>query len=267
MSGEQHGHIVDAIHYRRRSVKQLSGTERRTATGSSGLLYGRETTGRVRPWPGEPETAHLLLYHHAAAPGGADLQRWIAALRDFGYQRVRTGAVPTAWAPLLRDSGFTEAQRLTLLRHPLVTAQPRAARPAVRRAGASRRSFARLAPIDAACFDPPWQLDAAALAEVLAATPHHRVRIIGRPRRPVAFAISGRDRTSGYLQRLAVHPDHQRKGHASALVADFINWTSRHGLSQGMVNTHVDNSAALRLYHCAGFLDTGELAVYQRELV
>jgi ribosomal protein S18 acetylase RimI-like enzyme len=43
----------------------------------------------------------------------------------------------------------------------------------------------------------------------------------------VAYAISGRDGRNGYIQRLAVAPEHQHHGHGLTLVTDSLRWMAR----------------------------------------
>ena len=75
----------------------------------------------------------------------------------------------------------------------------------------------------------------------------------GKRRRLVGFAISGAAGGQGYLQRLAVVPEHQREGHGRALALDALAWMRRRRLSHGIVNTAVTNVPALSLYESLGF--------------
>ena len=66
-------------------------------------------------------------------------------------------------------------------------------------------------------------------------------------RRPlVAFAISGAASGQGYLQRLAVAPEHQGRGHGRALVVDALAWMAARRLSHALVNTAVGNERGAR---------------------
>jgi len=107
--------------------------------------------------------------------------------------------------------------------------------------------------LDARAFAPSWRLSGAAgLADALRATPVVRFRVA--PGRGVAgYAISGRAGDHGYLQRVAVHPDEQRRGWGRALVADALHWFRRRGARRALVNTQLENTAALTLYESCGF--------------
>jgi ribosomal-protein-alanine N-acetyltransferase len=70
----------------------------------------------------------------------------------------------------------------------------------------------------------------------------------------VGFAISGAAADTGYVQRLAVAPDHRRAGLARLLVDDSLAWMRRRGANSAMVNTGVGNEAALALYDSIGFV-------------
>ena len=74
-----------------------------------------------------------------------------------------------------------------------------------------------------------------------------------RRRRLAAFAITGAAAGHGYLQRLAVAPADQGRGHGRILVADSLAWMRARRLGHGLVNTAVDNERALALYEAAGF--------------
>ena len=89
----------------------------------------------------------------------------------------------------------------------------------------------------------------------------------GKRRRLVGFAISGAAGGQGYLQRLAVLPEHQREGHGRALALDALAWMRRRRLSHGVVNTAVTNAPALSLYESLGFRRLPEqLLVMQLDL-
>ena len=74
----------------------------------------------------------------------------------------------------------------------------------------------------------------------------------------VAFAITGASSEHGYLQRLAVDPSVQRRGHGRALTTDALRWLARRRLPDCLVNTSVDNSSALALYEAVGFTPMDE---------
>ena len=59
------------------------------------------------------------------------------------------------------------------------------------------------AEIDSRAFPTPWANNAAALRDIITATPRYRARCIHLDGRMVAFSISGRASTLGYVQRLA----------------------------------------------------------------
>ena len=83
----------------------------------------------------------------------------------------------------------------------------------------------------------------------------------------VGYAITGRAGSIGYLQRLAVLPDHQRRGIGYALVIDGLLWARRRGSTSLLVNTQETNEAAVRLYERMGFQrEAYGLAVLERPL-
>ena len=69
----------------------------------------------------------------------------------------------------------------------------------------------------------------------------------------LAYSVTGRAADRGYIQRLAVHPDHQRLGIGTALVADSLRWLRRSGARLALVNTQERNAGALSLYVECGF--------------
>jgi len=72
-------------------------------------------------------------------------------------------------------------------------------------------------------------------------------------RSAIGFSITGRAGSAAYLQRLAVDPRARRRGVARQLVDDACRWATRRGATRILVNTGVDNDAALALYDQTGF--------------
>ncbi|MGA7757775.1 MAG: GNAT family N-acetyltransferase, partial [Ilumatobacteraceae bacterium] len=121
--------------------------------------------------------------------------------------------------------------------------------------------------VDRRAFGAPWANDAAALGDIMSATPHHRSRCVQLDGRMVAFAISGRAGPWGYIQRLAVDPSAQRVGLGRALVDDAVRWMRRRHVARVLVNTASDNVAALSLYRSYGFDDRpDDLTILERAL-
>ena len=72
------------------------------------------------------------------------------------------------------------------------------------------------------------------------------------------FAITGKAGSTGYLQRIAVHPKMQQLGIGRQLVDDALKWLIRRGTSRALVNTGVDNFSALAMYERASFERLGD---------
>ena len=216
---------------------------------------------RVRPWRGRTDTAECL-----AAPAGAlvppDLVRSaLERARDRGFAVAVTPALPPAeWSPYL-SCGFEIRERLHLLAHDLDDLRPRLDH---RHRRATRRDTERVLAIDHASFQPFWRLDADGLDEAVRATPSTRFRIA---REEPGYALVGRAGDRGYVQRLAVHPDHQGHGLGTALALDGLWWLRRWRVGEALVNTQEGNDRAVTLYERLGFRHRpGGLAVLQADL-
>lgn len=73
----------------------------------------------------------------------------------------------------------------------------------------------------------------------------------GRP--GAGYAVTGRSRRRGFVQRLAVDPAAQRRGIGRALVLDALAWLHADGIDEILVNTQEGNEPALALYQQLGF--------------
>jgi ribosomal protein S18 acetylase RimI-like enzyme len=124
--------------------------------------------------------------------------------------------------------------------------------------------------VDAVAFPAFWRLDVSGLREALDATPVTRFRVAAHRRggdNVLAYSVTGLSGNQGYLQRLAVHPDHRRMGLGRALGLDGLRWLRRKAVREAVVNTQLGNDAALALYLSLGFRkEPTQLSVLHRRL-
>jgi ribosomal protein S18 acetylase RimI-like enzyme len=212
----------------------------------------------MRQWPNDPTVAHLIFTDHTTVPTAAVIDDALEHARQKGARAVRTSALFPNSTDVVLQHGFVVIDRLALLRHPLTAATVQAL-PSVESTQAFRPwSYREAADVDVDAFGPLWGNDRASLRDIRHATPHHRLRVVRRSRHIAGIAISGAAGDSGYLQRLAVRSDAHRQGIATRLVVDALRWMHDRSLTAGLVNTGVDNVAALALYAGLGFERLGD---------
>jgi ribosomal protein S18 acetylase RimI-like enzyme len=217
---------------------------------------------RLGSWRGQHDVAYLAV--GAQRPPSAEiLDRCLRTLRGRGYQRVLTNALAPAEALPFVDAGFSVHERLHLLAHDLAdipagTHETRRGR---------REDHPAVLALDAGAFRPFWRLDCDGLEQALEATPAARYRLVEDDGGLCGYAITGRADRRGYLQRVGVDPSAQGRGIGRTLVADALRWLRRHRAHDAVVNTQLDNDAALALYRACGFreLPSG-LCVMSRSL-
>ncbi len=203
-----------------------------------------------------------------------EIGRWLPTLSDAGFVDVRTNALAPGPASAFTAAGFSPVQSLVLLSRPLTgvhrarTGGPRVtALPRWRVLGPGRRTRDRLVDCDTAAFPDDWAMDDSALRDALAATTVARVFVHARDEDVAGFLIAGSSADSGFIQRLAVHPRHRRRGIAGALLSESLAWLAAVGCTSVVVNTERDNRAALALYGSHGFAAAGTgLQVLARSL-
>jgi ribosomal protein S18 acetylase RimI-like enzyme len=189
----------------------------------------------------------------------------MAELSRLGYRSVRTGALGLVGSSVVEDLDFELIQTLALLEHDDPGSARRPNRHVTR---LGHHGLQQASVTDVAAFGEAWGIDSDSIADMATATPAHRMRSVpGEGAALAGYAVSGRDGRLGFLQRLAVDPAAQHQGIGTALVADCLRWLARWHVSRVLVNTHVDNHAALGLYHRMGFTTLPEqLRVFQRVL-
>jgi ribosomal protein S18 acetylase RimI-like enzyme len=218
------------------------------------LLRRGGEAARVGPWRGAADTALL-----APAPGylgspSPSFLEWCGAqLAAKGFQRaVSSALLPSDTTPYL-VAGFTVLEQLHLLSRRLDGLPQLPASEARLRKG-KRRDLPVVVDIDQQAFQPFWRFDADGISEARTITPKARFRVAeDEAGIIVGYAVTGLGEEQGYLQRLAVMPQRQRRGTGAALVIDALEWLARRHAFRVMVNTQVGNDRALSLYTRLGF--------------
>jgi ribosomal protein S18 acetylase RimI-like enzyme len=227
---------------------------------------------RIGPWRGDAHTAFLAPV--AGRPASGDtISHCLGVLTAKGYRSVLTAALSHAEQQPFIELGFEIHERLHLLRHDLRHLPDVAVPRSVRLRRALLFDQARVLQLDGRAFDHFWRFDRDGLHDARRATPTSRYRVAEHPgpdsraARVAGYAITGRAGEVGYLQRLAVDPDHHNQGIGSALVADSLTWARRRGATVVLVNTQETNVAAQSLYRRLGFsFEEHGLAVLERSL-
>ena len=249
-------------------VLRLSRTSDTPTRVGSIALRDAGVSARAHRYAGVPGMALVVVPDGSAVPTPEHFHVWSRALVDHGFTSMRTGALSPRQAEQAERAGLRCVQELALLElsasamtlgpgHDAIVPQRRTHR-------LRKRHLPTIAQIDHAAFGPSWWLDERMLADVRAATPMHRARTVragqagGDGNDIVGFLISGRAGRTGYVQRLAVHPDAHRQGIANDLLSDSLRWMRHARLQRAFVNTHVDNVAALALYRAHGFVELPE---------
>jgi len=243
----------------------------------AGVIWSGATTARARPWPQVPSRAFLLIggSHNPTLqlPEAPILQTWVDTLSRWGYDSVRTSPLAPVAATALSAVGFNTSQKLTLLERtesdPIIVARPlqsvRPRFPFLRMPATSM--VEAILEIDRAAFGQDWMMDEQTFREALHATHRARIFVSHATGRISGFVIAGITDSYGFIQRLAVHPDFQRRGDASSLVQNSLAWIHSHGCRSTVVNTEVSNAAALSIYKHHGFVPLNyNLSVMERQL-
>ena len=231
------------------------------------VLWSGAMTASLRTWPHDPRIGFLLL------SGGHDIQRslpsadvissWEKTIAERGFRLIRTNAVAPNVATELQALEYKIAQELCVLQVNTYLApvppvaddlRPRRVRLSRRRIGRDNSITQQLVALDCAAFGVEWGLDHIALREALRATTMSEIFIVRR-QEIEGFVLVGASDNRGYIQRLAVHPRHQRSGIAATLLSTALAWLRTRHCEETIVNTEFTNTAALGLYRKFGFTE------------
>ena len=208
-----------------------------------GPWHGDPTVGCVTPQPGSPPASARLVH------------KCMEQLARLGFREAVTAAMPAHESAGFVAAGFRESERLHLLERRITSQDRLASRvpQSVSLRRARRTDLDDVLAVDARSFGSFWRLDADGVNDARSATTYARYRLARRGDATIGYAITGRQGRAGYLQRLAVDPDHRGIGVGSALVIDGVRWLAMWRAVSVVVNTQETNATALALYESLGF--------------
>lgn len=210
---------------------------------------------RIASWQGDNSVA---LVGPSRSGRLADVSAIASCLSELAGQGVREAVTPALTpqdAQPFFQAGFEHYEHLHLLSRRLLS-QPDS--PKMKTKPGRRWHLSTVLDIDRRAFDDFWRFDKVALNEARHATPASRYRVLAIDRKIVGYHVTGRAGNRGYLQRLAVDPDHAGNGVGTALLFDCLTWLYRHKALEALVNTQERNERALQLYERHGFVRQAE---------
>lgn len=211
--------------------------------------------------------AHWAYLRGVAIQNGWRTSEGLQAVLEPAIERLRRDGVThlavygtALWLPpALLHAGFQRREWIiSLERHPRslpdLPAQPAQLRPV------QPDDLGRLAALDSAIFEPPYQLASGELIELMVTCGHFVVAAgIDEAGQAALLGYACADvlGDTGQIIRLAVHPGAQRQGIGRALLNQGLAYCHASGARRVTINTQESNQASLRLYEQIGFRRVG----------
>lgn len=204
---------------------------------------------RARPWNDSYARASLRLERGTSA-----------FLRDCGQWLLDHAAPEVLSVPLTatqsrpwRSAGFEPYRRLAVFERDLSLPVPAAGAEVV---PLGRGQKPDVIEVDARAFDAEWRMDRLGLEDALGATPRRIMLGTESDGALVGYAVVGISASIGYLQRIAVVPEHSGVGLGRAILREAMRWARANGAYNMLLNT--DNAAASSLYRSERFEELPE---------
>lgn len=214
--------------------------------------------GSARPWNDDSGSGHLRILRGNSG-FVEEASQWVAEMAD-GI--VFSPALYPASTRVWKRAGYRTWDRLLVMERGLFDLPSASTTPLV-----ESPAWGSMREVDDAAFEGFWRMGETGLAEAAAATPESWVVGYQSGTELGGFAIVGFQRGVSFLQRIAVRPEYQGKGIGSALLDNALNWAQRKGARTMILNVREESSAALNLYHRAGFSTVGtklEILAWER---
>ena len=202
----------------------------------------------------------LFAFHSSLSGPSAWSPLWDAThceLVSLGGATVAAIVTQHWFESILIENGFTLSQYIVLLEWIRQPFKPYPAPAGITLRPMILDDLPRVAEVDAAAFEPLWQNSLPALSKafsqaIYASVAENESGVVG-------YQLSTGNPFGAHLARLAVRPEAQGCGIASALISDLMDHVCRdENLSRITVNTQSNNTASLALYEKIGFRRTGE---------
>ncbi len=177
-------------------------------------------------------------------------------LTHYGNIEVAVISLKTWVKDLLDENGFTNDDQIVMMVWNDTKAHPWSLPEGINIRMMTEDDLEDVAVVDVAAFAPIWQNSLSMLKQaypqaVVATVAESADGIIG-------YQFSTASPFGAHLARLAVHPQAQRQGVASALIGDLTQKLIAKNIGQLSVNTQGHNIHSLALYKKCGFIETGE---------
>jgi ribosomal-protein-alanine N-acetyltransferase len=193
------------------------------------------------------------------------LDKAINKLKENGINLLAALALHSWFEGLLSSSGFKHRQNIVVLEWGGKLPSDAPINPDIEIRPMNLADLPEVHDLDKIAFQPLWQNSLAGLTKAYEQPGISTVAVCQGI--IVGYQISTSMTIYGHLARLAVNPDYQRRGIASALVYDLLRQFDQQGFWRVTVNTQSDNSPSLKLYNTFGFERTGEeIPVYKLNL-
>lgn len=214
----------------------------------------------------------LFTYHPHLDLRAAWSALWQHAQAEIFYNNPNAKVSAIALKPwfqeILLQSGFEQTQRLVVLRLQCENFKPPPLSQHIRIRRMKESDLPSVADVDFKAFGSFWHnpLDSIRFAyaqSIFATVAENSTNEI------IGYQLSTGSQYGAHLARLAVAPEAQGQGAASALVSNLIEYLDSNQIDALSVNTQEDNASSLALYQKIGFAKTSEhfpVLIYNRGL-
>jgi len=148
--------------------------------------------------------------------------------------------------PPLQRAGFDLVDWIVYFERPTATSVPAYQDVAADLRPARGSDLTALLDLDSQAFEQLWRFDRGHFMELMVTT--DRCTVAENRGRPVGYAITDLRGDTGFIVRLAVHPDCRGQGIGSQLLLDALNYCQSAGTVIVRLNTQESNIASHRLY-------------------